>query len=138
MARSMYTRSERARLVGRWERSGLSAAAFGARVGVNAQTLYGWRRLRSRRARMGEVDARSGPAVRFIDVTPQPDAAPGGGTGDAAGLAAAPVEVILGSGDVLRIGTGADEHLLRTVIAALRGESGAPTASPDVSREARR
>jgi transposase-like protein len=51
-------REEWPKLVARWEASGESAAVFARHVGVNAMTLYRWRReLRS---------AGSGPALSKI------------------------------------------------------------------------
>jgi hypothetical protein len=121
MATSMYTASERARLLGRWERSGLSAAVFGARIGVSAQTLYGWRCAIRRRSTgaQGEIIARSWRAapLSFVDLTPPREASRG------AVLEGAVVEIVLCGGDVLRIGLGVDETVLRMVIAALRGEA---------------
>jgi hypothetical protein len=82
------------------ERSGLSVYRFCAEHGLTEQSFYGWRkRLRQQ------------PPVRFALVeTP--------GTGR---TTAEPVlELVLATGDRLRISTGVDARALRTVLEALR------------------
>jgi hypothetical protein len=62
MAKSQATQAERRDHVRAWEASGLSARAYGARAGVNPNTLVGWR---WQQRRQGE--ARSAPAARGLE-----------------------------------------------------------------------
>ncbi len=48
MARTQTTEAERSEHLLAWEASGLSARAYGERVGVNPNTLVGWRWQRRR------------------------------------------------------------------------------------------
>jgi hypothetical protein len=81
----------------RFARSGLSVAAFCAREGVSSASFYAWRR------RLGEA----GPDPRFVPV--RVVAAP----------PAAPVEVVLPSGCVLRLAPGCDTAWLRELFDVL-------------------
>ena len=47
MSNSLYSMTERRRILERWRRSGLSADAFSVRVGVHPSSLYAWRRSMS-------------------------------------------------------------------------------------------
>jgi transposase len=80
----------------RFERSGLSAVAFCAKEGVSAPSFYAWRR---RLQPPGEQAAHLVP-VRVLP-------------------AAAPVEVVLPGGLVLRVAPGCDLDLVRALIATL-------------------
>lgn len=85
--------------------SGLSAADFCRRRGLNAWSLYQWRRrLES-----------AGDAVRLIPVTILDDMA----AGDAAGMHAG-IEVRLASGVVLGLAKHFDGASLRRAVEALR------------------
>lgn len=88
--------------VAAWKRSGLSATAYAARHRLNANTLGWWS------SRL----AHSVPAVRFARVVPATLA-------PASPLADAGLEIVLGSGRVLRVRPGVDPALLRTVLDAL-------------------
>jgi transposase len=91
----------------RFERSGLSALAFCAKEGVSAPSFYAWRqRLRQHTA--GQDDAPAGPAepdARLVPVHLLP--------------AAAPVEVVLPGGLVLRLTSGCDLDFVRLLVGAL-------------------
>ena len=90
----------------RFEQSGLSAGAFCAKEGVSAPSLYAWRRrLRQR------------PAVPSIPLAPPP--ADGARLVPVRLLPAAPVEVVLPGGLVLRLTTGCDLDFVRSLVAAL-------------------
>src|SRR5215468_5028607 len=80
----------------RFERSGLSAVAFCAKEGVSAPSFYAWRR-RLRQPTAEQTTRPDGPAAdvaRFVPVRVLP--------------AAAPVEVLLPGGLVLRLTPGCD------------------------------
>lgn len=94
------TREEWKRRVERWRASGLTAASFAAREGLNAGTLRWWSSQLGR-----EVEAPS-----FVDVTrlvlprSQPPAS---------------VEVVIRDAVSVRVQPGFDAELLRAVVAAL-------------------
>ena|SRR5579862_354368 len=80
-------------------RSGLSVHRFCEQQGLNEPSFYGWRkRLRGKEP------------LRFALVESLATAP----------VATAPVELLLASGERLRIGAGADASTIRTVIQALR------------------
>jgi hypothetical protein len=82
------------------ERSGVSVHRFCEEQGLTEQSFYVWRkRLRQQ------------PPARFALVE---TGAPGRDTADAA------LELVLTTGERLRIGSGADPTALRTVLEALR------------------
>jgi transposase-like protein len=91
----------------RHERSGLSAVAFCAKEGVSTAAFYAWRqRLRHRPAEKAAVVA--GPAdeaIRLVPIRVQP--------------AAAPAEVVLPGGLVLRLTPGCDLDFVRLLVGAL-------------------
>lgn len=88
-----------AELIRQQEQSGLSVAAFCRNHDLVEQSFYNWRK------KLG-----SSPLVRFALVEA---AAPGANV-------AAPIELILASGDRVRIGAGTDTATLRAVLGALR------------------
>lgn len=77
--------------------SGLSLAAFAAREGFDAQRLYFWRRRLDR-------DADHSPAPTFVEVRPR---------------GAEHVEVVLRSGQILRVAASIDGGVLRSLVDAL-------------------
>jgi hypothetical protein len=86
-------------LIRQQEQSKLSVSAFCRQQGFSDQSFYNWRkRLAADEAvRFALVDAGSSGAERF-----------------------APLELILASGDRLRIASGADAATLRAVLSVLR------------------
>ena len=103
------TRTDRLRLLDRWERSGLSAAAFAPSVGLSPWTLYAWRRL-SRRAEGGvstsgfiELAVREDPADPRLE----------------RGVANGRIEIALPRGIAVRVAPGFDSDTLRRVVDAL-------------------
>ena len=127
MAIGLYSRAEQRRILSRWERSGLSAALFGPRVGLNASTLYSWRRAAS----PGANPALRGDAARaFLElVTP-----PSGGAAHPATRSHAGVEILLrhlcepDEQLAVRLHPGFDSTTLLRVLDALRAMS-APNLS---------
>jgi hypothetical protein len=86
----------------RFERSGLSAAAFCAGEGLPLTSFYAWRR-RLRTA------APTPDGQRFVPIRLLP--------------AAAPLELVLPTGAVLRLAPGCDLDFVRSLVAALGGAS---------------
>jgi transposase len=93
----------------RFERSGLSAVAFCAKEGVSAPSFYAWRqRLRQRTSEQVAGTARPADgAARLVPVRLLP--------------LAAPVEVVLPGGLVLRLPPGCDLDFVRSLVATLGG-----------------
>jgi hypothetical protein len=89
-------RAEDARVVlGRLEASGLSVRQFAARENLEVQRLYRWR------AQLGSATTRG---AAFVEINPLP---------------VAMIEVVLRSGDSLRVPKGFDEETLRRLLAIL-------------------
>src|SRR5262245_59956082 len=97
------------RRVRRWERSGLSAAEFAAREGVNPRTLSFWK-LKLGRSRLPDAN-RQRASVEFVEVVPE--AVP---QQDAA------TEIVVERYRV-RLDRGADEATLARVLDAVRGHA---------------
>lgn len=111
----MATRDEWARLVKRWEASGLDAAAFAAREGVVAKSLVWWRwKLRS-------MPPAAAPEPRFVPVrVVDPTArAPCPPSTDAA------IEIALPNKLVVRVAPGFDPAVLAQVLAIASSAPGA-------------
>jgi transposase len=86
----------------RFERSGLSVSTFCDREGVSIRSFYAWRR------RLRSISPADADGPRFFPVTV---------------LAAAPVEVVLPSGAVLRLTAGCDIAFVRVLVDSLGGAS---------------
>jgi transposase len=80
----------------RFERSGLSAVAFCAKEGVSPPSFYAWRR---------RLQPPAEQAAHLVPVRLLP--------------AAAPVEMLLPGGIVLRLAPGCDLDFVRSLVAAL-------------------
>ncbi len=99
------------------EESGEPVARFAARHGIGAHRLYEWRRRLSNATATGAGTTASSPAVEvpvFVEVEPP---MVGRARGDEV------FEVVLTTGDVVRVPQHFDEPALRRVLAALRGGS---------------
>ena len=92
------------RLVARWRASDESGASFARRHGVTPWTFWYWQRKLAE----ATFETRAADAVPLVPVQVVPDAA-----GDA-------VEIVLTTGDRVRVGAGASADVVRTVLAALR------------------
>jgi hypothetical protein len=96
-------------LFARFDRSGLSAAAFCAREGVPLPSFYAWRRrLHPSPVRLSPRNAGPPADARFVPVRL---------------LAPVPVEVHLPGGTTLRLAPGCDLDFVRSLVAALGGPS---------------
>lgn len=80
--------------------SGLSAAAFAAREGLHPKRLYSWKRRLER-------DCGDAPVTTFVEVRP-------------AGVE--PIEVVLRSGQILRVPQSIDVSVVRRLVEALEQE----------------
>ena len=111
MSNRLGTRVRMERLISRWRKSGRSCTAFARANGVSVSTFFYWkRRLESAGAKeRGEVA--SAPArflpVRLVGSAPEPGVA---------GL----VELVLETGERIRLTEGVSEETLRRVIRILR------------------
>jgi hypothetical protein len=95
----------------RFERSGLSAVAFCAKEGVSTPSFYAWRRRLCHPPAEPVVHPAVAPAAaaRLVPVQVLP--------------AAAPVEILLPGGIVLRLAPGCDPDFVRELVEALGGRS---------------
>ncbi len=93
------------RLVAAWRASGEPQARFARRHGVQPWTLWYWSRKLAERSRDSV-----GPAPAFVPVQVIAEPRPG----------AAPIEVVLVSGERLTIPEGVSSDRVRAVLAALR------------------
>jgi hypothetical protein len=93
----------------RFERSGLSAAAFCAQERLSVPSFYAWRRRLRHQAPAATPRAgpTTGDAARLVPVRLLP--------------AAAPVELVLPSGAVLRLAPGCDLAFVRSLVESLGG-----------------
>ncbi len=95
-----------------WRGSGLGVRAFCAERCLSEASLYAWRREIARRDREQPATKRAAPAfvpVRVVGGV--------GGVGDAA------IEVVVRTGQTLRVAAGFEPAHLRAVVAALEGPS---------------
>lgn len=101
----MATRAEWSARVKKWERSGLAVAEFARREGVNAKLLGWWRwKLESTQI----AAPASAPEPRFLPVHVMASPSP---------AAAAPIEIVLRNGCVVRVSPGFDAATLERVLA---------------------
>lgn len=91
-------------MVERWQRSGLSAAGFCRREGIQARRLSYWKRV---------LGVKPGASVRRARLTPVQVV-------DLGLPAGACIEVVLGGGERLVVREGVSPALLRDVLSALR------------------
>lgn len=112
MARQRATRSEWAKRVGAWKKSGLSAGEFAAREGLSASSLswWSWKLGTSRRA-TNPSHATAALTLVPLRVAPAPSAV--------AAEATTPVEIAI-DGCVVRVRAGFDRATLLDVLDLLR------------------
>lgn len=117
MGRLGSTTSRRARqmrrVLARWERSGLKLREFGERHRIPLSTLTWWRQVFRRAGEQVNAASRSVPAsdaVVFTEV-PRPATVP---------TTPAVLEIVLRSGHVVRVPSGADTNTLQRVLQALQ------------------
>jgi hypothetical protein len=106
MAKSKATQSERRDHVQAWEASELSARAYGARAGVNANTLVSWRWQQRRRG-----EAQSAPPMRGLEFVELRETGSGGERD-------ATIELRL-EGLTVRVPDGFEVETLRRVLSVL-------------------
>jgi hypothetical protein len=108
-----------AKRVERWRDSGLTLKEFAAEIGVNANTLAGWRWRLSSREAVAPVAERRVPAfLEIVAPVEEHDADEGSATA-AAAPGVEPLEVVLRSGHLVRVPATFDEGALRRVVAVL-------------------
>jgi hypothetical protein len=98
-------------MMGRWQGSGLSVRAFCQQHGLSQPSFYGWRR---------RLAVRDAAAVHFAPVRIVSEPTPE--TVADAGIAS--LELVLGTGQRLRVGLGFDGPTLQRLLALL--EEGRP------------
>ncbi len=107
-----------------WQDSGLSVRAFCAQQGVNEPSFYCWRRnLRPADTAAGATSGASATPALPPDRDALPSFAPVRLVGDAAPATAAPLELALSGGRLLRVPVGFDAATLRQLLAVLEGAS---------------
>jgi transposase-like protein len=104
--------SDRRRILDRWDRSGLSAAAFAPSVGVSPWTLYAWRR-RERELAAPAPSPCTAIVPAFVELAVDESAAP------APLQCSAAIEIALPRGLAVRVSPGFDAGTLRRVVDAL-------------------
>jgi len=129
MTRVRRSALDRARLIDEWRESGLSLPIFCARRGINRTTMACWiykpahqiaiEKARSQAAsgaasREGLAPPATAPA--FVPIKVAPKATPPRGPGPSG------VEIVLSSGQRVRVGPGFDGDTLRRVVAVLEGQ----------------
>jgi len=101
------------RMLARWQRSGLTLREFGQQRGIPLSTLTWWRQVFRRAGEPVNAASKSVPArdaVVFTEV-PRPATVP---------TPSAVLEIVLRSGHVVRVPSGADTTTLQRVLQALQ------------------
>ena len=110
----MATRAEWEKRVQRWDKSGLSAAAFAAREGLAVKQLLWWRwKLRTAPVAPAAATPLSFLPVHVVDRATPP------------ATASAPIEIVLPNGRIVRVPPGFDPALLGHVL-TIAAEEGTP------------
>jgi hypothetical protein len=128
MVRVRRSALDRARLIDEWRESGLSLPIFCARRGIKRTTMAGWiykpaHQIAIEKARLQTATgaapreglAPPATAPAFIPIKVAPDATPPRRPGPSG------VEIILSSGQRVRVGPGFDPETLRRALAVLEG-----------------
>jgi transposase len=108
----MATREDWAERIKRWKKSGLTAAEFGQREGIAGKQLHWWK------WHLGKNETPSAseiPRLLPVRVVAQPR--------DVEVSRETPLEIVLQSGHVLRVGHGFDPATLRSVLSILEERS---------------
>lgn len=109
-----------AKRVERWRDSGLTLKEFAAEIGVNANTLAGWRwRLSSREAVAPGAERRAPAFLEIVAPVEEREVEEEGGATVAAARGVDPLEIVLRSGHRVRVPAAFDEVALRRVVAVL-------------------
>jgi hypothetical protein len=107
MATESRTRRQWRKRVARWKASGLSAKAFASRIGVNHATLSHWKyRLAREEREASQVDGASA-APTFVEVA------------STMLVGSDCIEVVVDSGEVVRVPVGFDRETLLGVFEVL-------------------
>jgi hypothetical protein len=102
------------RVVGQWRRSGQTVRAFCGEQGLSEPSFYAWRRIiaerdqQSRCGRRRDGNGQDNKQPVFVPVR-------------VAAASSGPLEVVLGQGRVVRVGSGFDAVTLRQLLAVLEG-----------------
>jgi transposase-like protein len=94
-------------IVRRWERSKQTVRAFCGEHGLSEPSFYAWRRTLAERVQLA-VEAKPGVLPAFVPVRVAPNSA-----------ATSVLEVVAGSGRVVRVPPGFDAATLRSLLAVL-------------------
>lgn len=108
----MATREDWAERVKGWKRSGLTAAEFGEREGIAPKQLYWWAWHLGKQV----VASASETPVRLLPVRVVPSR-------NTQVSGERPLEIVLQSGHILRVGPGFDPTTLRSVLSVLEERS---------------
>jgi transposase len=108
----MATREDWAERVKRWKKSGLTAAEFGEREGIEAKQLHWWKWHLGKK----EVPSASESPLRLLPVSVVPSR-------DVRVSEETPLEIVLQSGHILRVARGFDAATLRSVLLVLEERS---------------
>jgi transposase len=108
----MATREDWAERVKRWKKSGLTAAEFGEREGIEGRQLHWWKWHLGKK----EVPSATELPLRLLPVRVVP-------ARDVGVSKERPLEIVLQSGHVLRVARGFDPVTLRSVLSVLEEKS---------------
>jgi hypothetical protein len=112
------TAKQWARLVARWQDSGLTAGEFGAKVKVEPRSLHWWRWALRKRGGMREDSTstlESLPAFLPVHIVERPPVTPE----NAPPAPRGPVEIVVDGRHTVRVGPGFDADTLRRVLELL-------------------
>jgi transposase len=119
--RRRWTKRQKRQLVAETLAPGASVSLIARRHDVNANLLFNWRR-QARRGLLGDLPAIAAgdESLPLIPITVTADDAPGAPALDSrTGM----IEIVLPSGERLRVDAGVDEPALRRVLTAIRSLS---------------
>lgn len=116
MSERAKTRAKMERLISRWKDSGRSCTAFAEANGVSVAKFLYWKR------RLDSVEPKGGRKPRRASTASQPGFVPVQlvGTASAAFATGGMVELVLESGERVRVTEGVSEDTLRRAIRVLR------------------